>query len=593
MAVEATRKHMGGGFLTAAGTDEVFAPEGFSDEQRMMAETASAFIHGEVNPKAEEIDAQQPGLMRSLVEKSGQLGLLSSDVPEEYGGLGLGLTVSTILADYLAGEASFGVAWGAHTTIGTMPIIFFGNEAQRSRWLPGLASGELVAAYALTEPGAGSDAMGIRTRAVLDGDSYVINGQKQWISNSGFADVMVAFAKVDDTKHTAFIVPFNTPGVSLGAEEKKMGIKGSSTRTVYFDNVRVPATDVLGEIGKGHKIAFNILNIGRLKLGASTTGGARETIATCAEYVTQRRAFGKTLAQFPLIGRKLAQMALETYASEAATYRTAGLIEEALLGTDRSPEQSLKAIEEYALECSIVKVLGSETLAHVVDEGVQIFGGYGFMHEYSVEKAYRDARITRIFEGTNEINRLLAAGTVFKRALTGRLNMTGAYGEAEAAINAGTSPEVNAPEELREAAEAVERAKGAAIYAMMKSAMSYMARVEEEQEFLSDAADMLIALFAMDSAIQRAATALRTGSAKGRLHTLAARLAVWHYLPMVRRGIMEVLENRSADDATSERDAELAKVQSYLGAYHLTSTPALRELAGVIISGGDYPFAVK
>ncbi len=594
MAVEATRKHIGGGFLTtAAGTDEVFAPEGFSDEQRMMAETASRFVHGEVNPLSEEIDAQQPGLMRLLVEKAGQLGLLSSDVPEEYGGLGLGLTVSTILADYLAGEASFGVAWGAHTTIGTMPIIFFGNEAQRARWLPDLASGELVAAYALTEPGAGSDAMGIKTRAVLDGDSYVINGQKQWISNAGFADVMVAFAKVDDTKHTAFIVPFNTLGVSLGAEEKKMGIKGSSTRTVYFDNVRVPVGDVLGEIGKGHKIAFNILNIGRLKLGASTTGGCRETIATCAEYVTQRRAFGKTLAQFPLIGRKLAQMALETYASEAATYRTAGLIEEALSGTDRSPEQSLKAIEEYALECSIVKVLGSETLAHVTDEGVQIFGGYGFMHEYSVEKAYRDARITRIFEGTNEINRLLAAGTVFKRALTGRLNMTGAYGEAEAAINAGTSPEVNAPEELREAAEAVERAKGAAIYAMMKSAMSYMARVEEEQEFLSDAADMLIALFAMDSAIQRAATALRDGSAKGRLHTLAARLAVWHYLPMVRRGIMEVLENRSADDATSERDAELAKVQSYLGAYHLTSTPALRELAGVIISGGDYPFAVK
>ncbi len=594
MAVEATRKHMGGGFLTAAaGTDEVFAPEGFSDEQRMMAETASAFIHGDVNPLAEEIDAQQPGLMRSLVEKSGQLGLLSSDVPEEYGGLGLGLTVSTILADYLAGEASFGVAWGAHTTIGTMPIIFFGNEAQRSRWLPGLASGELVAAYALTEPGAGSDAMGIRTRAVLDGDSYVINGQKQWISNSGFADVMVAFAKVDDTKHTAFIVPFNTPGVSLGAEEKKMGIKGSSTRTVYFDNVRVPATDVLGEIGKGHKIAFNILNIGRLKLGASTTGGARETIATCAEYVTQRRAFGKTLAQFPLIGRKLAQMALETYASEAATYRTAGLIEEALSETDRSPEQSLKAIEEYALECSIVKVLGSETLAHVVDEGVQIFGGYGFMHEYSVEKAYRDARITRIFEGTNEINRLLAAGTVFKRALTGRLDMTGAYSDAEAAINAGTSPAVDVPEELREAAEAVERAKGAAIYAMMKAALGYMARVEEEQEFLSDAADMLIGLFAMDSAIQRAATALRGGSAKAHLHTLAARLAVWHYLPTVRRGIMEVLENRSADDATSERDAELAKVQSYLGAYHLTSTPALRELAGVIIAGGGYPFAVK
>src|SRR5579883_2878549 len=383
MATETTPAHGGASFLTTpAGSDSVFAPEAFSDEQRMMAQTAHSFMAGEVTPLAERIDAQEPGLMRSLVEKSGQLGLLSADVPEEYGGLGAGLTVSTILADYLTGEASFGVAWGAHTTIGTLPIVFFGTDEQKARWLPGMATGEIVGAYALTEPGAGSDAMGIKTRATLDGDHYAINGQKQWISNSGFADVMIAFAKVDETKHTAFIVPFDTPGVSLGAEEKKMGIKGSSTRTVYFDNVRVPVGNVLGEVGKGHKIAFNILNIGRLKLGASNGGGCREVIGICAQYVTQRKAFGKTLAQFGLIQKKLAQMVVETYAAEAVNYRTAGLIEEALgKAPDRSPDSALKAIEEFAMECSICKVLGSEVLGRTVDEGVQIFGGYGFMHE--------------------------------------------------------------------------------------------------------------------------------------------------------------------------------------------------------------------
>src|SRR5581483_8911912 len=393
MATETTAKHGGASFLTApTGADEIFTPERFSDEQRMMAETARAFMNGEVAPHAEEIEAQQPGLMRSLVEKAGKLGLLSADIPEEYGGLGAGLTVSTILADYLAGDGSFGVAWGAHTTIGTLPIVFFGTPEQKAQWLPGMATGQIVGAYALTEPGAGSDAMGIKTRATLDGDDYVINGQKQWISNSGFADVMVAFAKVDETKHTAFIVPFNTPGVSLGAEEKKMGIKGSSTRTVYFDNVRVPKSNVLGEVGKGHKIAFNILNIGRLKLGAGNSGGARAVMSLCASYVTERKAFGKTLQQFGLIQKKLAVMAVETYAIESVNYRTAGLIEEALrTAPDSSPESALKAIEEYAMECSVAKVLGSETLGRVVDEGVQVFGGYGYMHEYPIERAYRDA----------------------------------------------------------------------------------------------------------------------------------------------------------------------------------------------------------
>src|SRR5437764_1278661 len=283
MATRRRPTHGGASFLlTPVASDEVFAPEVFDDEQRMMADTARAFVHGEVMPLADRLEVQEPGLMRSLIHKAGSLGLLSADIPEEYGGLGAALTVSAILADYLSGDPSFGVAWGVHTTVGTLPILYYGTPEQKARWLPGMAVGAIVGAYALTEPGAGSDAMGIKTRATRDGERYVINGQKQWISNAGFADVMVAFAKVDETRHTAFIVPFDTPGIALGAEEKKMGIKGSSTRTVYFDNVRVPAANVLGEVGQGHKIAFNILNIGRLKLGATCGGGSREVLGLCA-----------------------------------------------------------------------------------------------------------------------------------------------------------------------------------------------------------------------------------------------------------------------------------------------------------------------
>src|SRR5919197_296189 len=593
MATETSLTHSSASYLTTpAGTQDIFSPERFSDEQRMMAETAHAFITGEVLPRVEEIEAHEPGLMRALVEKAGALGLLSADVPEEYGGLGAGLTVGVILADYLSGEASFGVAWGAHNTIGTLPILFYGTPEQKARWLPGMATGAIVGAYALTEPGAGSDAVGIKTRATHDGDSYVINGQKQWISNAGFADVMVAFAKVDETRHTAFIVPFATPGVSLGAEEKKMGIKGSSTRAVYFDNVRVPTSNVLGKVGKGHKIAFTILNIGRLKLGATCGGGSREALALCARYVTERKAFGKTLQQFGLIQKKLALMAIETYAAESVSYRTAGLIEEALraAGADMTAERALQAIEEYAMECSMAKVLGGEALGRIVDEGVQIFGGYGFMHEYPVEKAYRDARITRIFEGTNEINRLLLAGTLFKRAMDGRVGVMDAFADIDAAITAGQTPRVDVPTDLRDAAEALERAKSGAIAVVMKAAMHHMMHMEEEQEFLAATADMMNDLFAMDSALTRAAAAQRAGHPRADLHALVARLAVWRFLPGVHHAITEVLENGIADAA--ERDDELRRVRAYLGDYHLASTLALRELAAAVVSHGGYPFAV-
>ena len=375
-----------------------------------------------------------------------------------------------------------------------------------------------------------------------------------------------------------------------------MGIKGSSTRAVYFDNVRVPAANVLGEVGKGHKIAFTILNIGRLKLGASCAGGSREALALCARYVTERKAFGKTLHHFGLIQKKLAQMAIDTYAAASVTYRTAGLIEEALRATGsrsaaggRAPTTTVHALEEYAMECSIGKVLGSEALGRVVDEGVQTFGGYGFMHEYPVEKAYRDARITRIFEGTNEINRLLLSGTLYRRAMEGRVAVMDAFPTIDEAVRAGQAPSVDAPAELRDAAEAVERARGAALFTMMKAAMRYMTRLEEEQEFLANTADMMINLFAMDSALSRATAALRIGRLDAARHALTARLAVWRFLPGVYHAITEVLENGIEDAA--ERDDELRRVRAYLGDYHLASTLALRELAAAVVSHGGYPFA--
>jgi alkylation response protein AidB-like acyl-CoA dehydrogenase len=373
-----------------------------------------------------------------------------------------------------------------------------------------------------------------------------------------------------------------------------MGIKGSSTRAVYFDNVRVPAANVLGEVGKGHKIAFNILNIGRLKLGATCGGGSREVLALCARYVTERKAFGKTLQHFGLIQKKLALMAVDTYAAESVSYRTAGLIEEALhaAGADMTAERALKSIEEYAMECSIAKVLGSEALGHVVDEGVQIFGGYGFMHEYPIEKAYRDARITRIFEGTNEINRLLLSGTLLRRAMDGRVAVMDAFPAIDEAVTVGQAPSIDAPAELRDAAEAVERARGAAICTVMKAAMRYMMHLEEEQEFLAGAADMMINLFAMDSALSRAAAALRAGRPDAGRHALTARLVVWRFLPGVRRAIADVVENGAVDGSAAERDEELGRLRAYLGDYHLASTPAFHELAAVVTHGG-YPFGVS
>src|SRR5438874_7256637 len=465
----------GTAFLTtpvSESADRIFTLEQRDEEQRWIEESSATFIQREVLPKVEAIDHQEPGVMPGLVKQAGEQGLLMIDVPEEYGGAELGLLTSALVGSELR-EASFSVAFGAHTTIGTLPIVFYGNEEKKRTYLPKLATGEWIAAYALTEPGVGSDAMGLTTRAELseDGKYYILNGTKQWISNAGFADVMIAFARIGNEKPSAFIVEAHWPGISTGAEERKMGIKGSSTRQVYFENARVPVENLLGELHKGYKIAFNILNIGRLKLGAGTVGGARNALKLGAAYTTERKAFGKFLHEFGMIEKKLARMAAETYAAESEVFRTAANMAQAQLSAGGNTEAVFKGLEEYAIEASIAKVQGSEVLALVVDEGVQIFGGYGFMQEYPIEKAYRDARIQRIFEGTNEINRLVASGTLFRRVLKSQIPLMALYPTIEARARSG-QPLNNAgeslPAELRDAVNALERAKDVTIYSAMK-----------------------------------------------------------------------------------------------------------------------------
>jgi alkylation response protein AidB-like acyl-CoA dehydrogenase len=582
----------GTAFLTtpvSENADKIFTLEQRDEEQRWIEEASATFIDREVLPKVEAIDHQEPGVMPSLVKKAGEQGLLMIDVPERYGGAELGLLTSALVASSMR-EASFSVAFGAHTTIGTLPIVFYGNEEQKEKYLPKLATGEWIAAYALTEPGVGSDAMGLSTRAELsaDGKYYILNGTKQWISNAGFADVMIAFARIGNNKPSAFIVEAHWPGVSTGAEERKMGIKGSSTRQVIFDDVKVPVENLLGEIHKGYKIAFNILNIGRLKLGAGTVGGARAALGMAAAYTTERKAFGKFISSFGMIQKKLARMAAETYAAESEVFRTAANIEQARRSASDT-EGAFKAIEECAVEASIAKVHGSEVLAYVVDEGVQIFGGYGFMQEYPIEKAYRDARIQRIFEGTNEINRLVASGTLFRRVMTGKIPMMAMYPTVEARIQAG-QPLNNAddtiPAELRDAVNALERAKDVTIYAGMKIAMKYMQVLENEEEFIENLANLLIDLYAVDSAQARAIQAVRRGDEKSGMHVKLAQLATWLAFSRLRSNLDQMIMSNLSE---SEVQEELPRLRAYIGDYLVNGVTLQRELAAVIVEKQGYP----
>ncbi|WP_199615429.1 acyl-CoA dehydrogenase family protein [Paenibacillus alkalitolerans] len=508
---------LGGSFVIEDVAPElVTAPEDFSEEQMMFAETTRDFVQQDVLPHDEEIEKLNYGLTVKLMRKAGELGLLGADVPEQYGGLGLDKVSSTVISENLAKASSFALSIGAHVGIGTLPIVFFGTEQQKQKYLPKLATGELIAAYCLTEPSSGSDALGAKTTARLseDGKHWILNGSKIYITNGGFADVFIVYAKIDGTDFSAFIVERNTPGFTTGPEEKKMGIKGSSTVPLYFEDARIPAENLLGEPGKGHLIAFNILNIGRFKLGAGCLGGAKEAITLASKYANTRTQFGKPISSFPLIGKKLADMNIRTYVMESVVYRTAGLIDSILKDLDYgAPDaglRSAKGIAEYALECSINKVFASEALDFVADEGVQIHGGYGYVQEYKIERIYRDSRINRIFEGTNEINRLLIPGTLLKKAMKGELPLMQKAQQFQSELLSLTPP-ASHEGTLQQETHLVNMMKNIFLMVGGIAVQKYGVNLEKEQEALSSLADLMILIYAAESALLR--TKKRIGAA--------------------------------------------------------------------------------
>jgi butyryl-CoA dehydrogenase len=499
-------KHQGGSFLLAPTTpEEVFTPEDFTDEHRAIARTTEEFFQKEVAPNVDAIQHQEPGLAISILRKSAQLGLTAVIIPEKFGGMEMDLVSAMIVAEGVSKDGSYSAWHGAHTGIGTLPLLMFGTDEQKQRYLPKLASAEMVAAYCLSEPQAGSDALAARTRADLspDGKYYILNGQKMWITNGGGADLYTVFAKIDGEKFTAFLVERKYPGVQPGAEEKKLGIKGSSTTAVYLDNVKVPVENLLGEIGRGHIIAFNILNLGRLKLGPFAIGGAKEVLRVSLKYAKERKAFGKSIAEFGMIQHKLAEMAIRIYAAESTSWRVVGLIENELEGFSwKSPSAAqtmLKAVEEFAAECSYIKIFASEMLDYVVDEGVQIHGGYGYHQDYAVERAYRDSRINRIFEGTNEINRLLATGMLLKRAQRGQLPLVEAVKKLQAEILAGPTLAAGGDEDAKLAANA----KKVALFTLGVAYQKFMTALEDQQEVLAGLTDIMMNAFAMESVLLR------------------------------------------------------------------------------------------
>ncbi len=491
----------GGGWLLENPSD-IFTPEAFDDTTRMIQDTVRQFVEKEYKPVAQAMEHGELQHNIPLLKKAGDLGLLGVEVSEEYGGLDLPKTVSTVIAEGLSPTGGFSVSYGVQTSIGLLPLVYWGTKAQKDKYLAKLVSGELIAAYCLTEPQSGSDAMGAKTRAELsaDGTHYTLNGTKMWISNAGFAHLFTVFAKTPEGL-TAFLIEQGTPGLRLGGEEKKMGIKASSTRQVFLEDVIVPIENVLGELGKGHKIAFNVLNVGRYKLGAGAIGGAKVALQLSAKYAKERVAFGTSIANFGMIKGKLGEMASRIFAGESATYRTMGLIDGALseLENKSAAEAVLAGIEEYAIEASIIKVLGSEILDFAVDEGVQIHGGYGYSGEYEIEQAYRDSRINRIFEGTNEINRLLIPGMMLRRAMKGELPLFDAAMKLQKELLEPNFDEIEDAEMHQ-----LEGLKKLALAVLGLAAMKYSKRVEEEQEVMAVAADILTDVYAAESALLRA-----------------------------------------------------------------------------------------
>ena len=599
MDASVARKAIKGGefLIKETNAGDIFIPEEFTEEQRMMAEATQDFIDTEIFPQIEDIDSNKEGLMRSIFNKAGELGLLGIAVPEEYGGLGMSFNTSMLIADVIGSAGSFSTTYGAHTGIGTLPILYYGNEEQKQKYLPKLASGEWAACYCLTEPDAGSDANSGKTKAELteDGKHYKINGQKMWISNAGFAELFIVFARIEDDKNlTAFIVEKSFGGITMNDEERKMGIKGSSTRQVFFNDCMVPVENMLSERGNGFKIAVNILNIGRIKLGAGVIGGCKMVSKNAVNYANERKQFGKSIGTFGAIKQKLAQMAVKTFVTESAAYRAGQDIEDLIndMIAEGLPESEakLKATEQFAIECAIIKIHGSEVLDFVVDEGVQTYGGMGFSEEAPMSRAYRDARISRIYEGTNEINRMLLVGMTFKRALKGELNLLGpAKDVAKELTSVPSFASIDASIPFAEEKSVIKNLKKAILMVAGKAAQTFGPKLNDEQEILMNIADMMVEVYAAESAILRVEKLMSTkGEEAVKLQKNMASIYLFEAVDKVNVAGKEAVAAFASGD---EQKVMLMGLKRYTKLTNMVNTHKLRrEIADAMLEKSDYIF---
>ena len=584
----------GGSFLiTPCTPDDVFTPADLADDQRLIGQTAEEFVTKEVMPVVPELEAHKDNLMAGILKKAGELGLLGGAIPEAYGGAGLDKVSATVLAEKVSGYGSFAVSHGGHAGIGTIPLVYFGTEEQKKKYLPKIATGELLSCYCLSEPQAGSDALAARTRAVLspDGKNYILNGQKMWITNGGFADVFIVFAKIDGEKFSCFIVEKGYPGFTVGGEEKKMGIKGSSTVPIFFENCPVPKENLLHEAGRGHIVAFNTLNVGRFSLGAHCVGGAKKILEASSKYSKERTAFGKQLREFGLIRGKLAEIAIRIFAVESMIYRSAGMVDQAVAaqdpGKDKS-QQAMQVLEEYAIESSISKVYGSEMLDFCVDEAVQIFGGYGYHEDYPVARAYRDSRINRIFEGTNEINRMLIIQMLMRRAMSGTLPIIQAAMKLADEVLAGPSMEDAPTGAFAEEERALAQAKKTFLLSAGSAVQKFREKLSEEQEIVASLSNVVMEIYGMESVLRRTQKAAAArGEAATSVMADATRAFIYGASDRVEK------EARTALVATLEGDmlrTQLAVLKRFSKHEPVDIIALRRRVSDAVLAQDRYPF---
>jgi len=582
----------GGSFLLETRNPaEIFTPEDLNEEQRQIAATAARFAREEVVPAIAAIESKEPGAMAALLRKAAELGFTSVDIPEEFGGMNMDKTSSLLIADHISSLASFSTAFGAHTGIATLPLVWYGTPELQARYLPRLATCEIIGAYALSESTSGSDAMNIRTRATLspDGEHYILNGEKHWITNCGIAGVYTVFAKIDGEKFSAFVVERGTPGLTVGAEEHKLGIHGSSTCPLLLVDCKIPKSNLLGEIGKGHHIAFNVLNVGRLKLGVACIGGARHALGEMIRYAKQRNAFGKSIAEFGLIQQKISSSAAQLYAAESMAYRTVGMIDARLATPGENPARDAqKSFEEYAVECSILKVYGSEMISHVTDELVATMGGYGFVEDYPAARLYRDARINRIFEGTNEINRMIVTGWLMKRAMAGKLALLPAIKKV--------MDEVMAPPSFDGAGETgsvlaretavLASVKKITLFAAGVASQRFITGLEEQQEIMADLANMISQIYAFESALLRALKLTSAGRSQASVAGAMTGLLAEGSMDLAETAARRILASCAEGDALHTQLAILRRLTRYTPA---NATALSRSVARSCIDVEKYP----